>query len=85
MNFSPDLYQLQCSLLSSGSEEVKQQKQLSFGMREVKAVGDDILLNGHRLHLRGTVNNAEFPLTGHVPMDDGFMGNTFLTYSNRME
>ncbi|WP_455641882.1 glycoside hydrolase family 2 TIM barrel-domain containing protein [Parabacteroides johnsonii] len=75
--FSPDLYQLQCSLLSSGSEEVKQQKQLSFGMREVKAVGDDILLNGHRLHLRGTVNNAEFPLTGHVPMDDASWEHIF--------
>lgn len=68
--FFPNLYKLKCSLSASGEENVEQVKELHFGMREVKAVGEDILLNGHRLHLRGTVNNAEFPLTGHVPMDD---------------
>lgn len=77
--FSPNLYRLQCFLSASGKENVGQVKQLHFGMREVKAVGDDIMLNGHRLHLRGTVNNAEFPLTGHVPMDDASWERIFET------
>ena len=39
-------------------------------MREIKADRDNILNNGHRVHLRGTVENAVFPKTGYAPVDD---------------
>ncbi len=39
-------------------------------MREIKADRDNILINGHRVHLRGTVENAVFPKTGYAPVDD---------------
>ena len=68
--FTPNLYRVDCTLRMRGSSEFCHKLHESFGLREICAKGEDILLNGHRLHLRGTVNDAEFPLTGHVPMDD---------------
>lgn len=42
---------------------------LTFGFREVRVSGSDILLNGQRIHLRGTVENCCFPETGFPPTD----------------
>ena len=42
---------------------------VSFGFREVAVSGRDILLNGKRIHLRGTVGNCCFPETGFPPTD----------------
>ena len=39
-------------------------------MREITADKDKIYLNGNRIHLRGTVENAVFPKTGYAPVDD---------------
>ena len=41
----------------------------SFGFREVSVKGRDIMLNGERIHLRGTVENCCFPETGYPPTD----------------
>ena len=41
-----------------------------FGMRSVASDGHHVTLNGHPLHLRGTVENAVFPKTGHAPVED---------------
>ena len=41
----------------------------SFGFREVSVRGTDIVLNGERIHLRGTVENCCFPETGYPPTD----------------
>ena len=68
--FTPNLYTLDCRLQTEATTPATDSRQVTFGLREVRSEGNDILLNGHRIHLRGTVNNAEFPLTGHVPMDD---------------
>lgn len=68
--FTPNLYTLDCRLQTESALPATDSRQVTFGLREVRSEGNDILLNGHRIHLRGTVNNAEFPLTGHVPMDD---------------
>ena len=42
---------------------------VTFGFREVSISGPDILLNGQRIHLRGTVGNCCFPETGFPPTD----------------
>ena len=42
---------------------------VTFGFREVGINGPDILLNGQRIHLRGTVENCCFPETGFPPTD----------------
>lgn len=64
--FSPALYKLQVTWQYAG---VKQQKHTQFGMREVRVEGQDILVNGKKVYLRGNLNNCEFPLTGYPPMD----------------
>jgi hypothetical protein len=60
--FHPNLYTLTASTTTS-------QQKIVFGMREVKVDGKQILLNKQPLFLRGNLNNCEFPLTGHPPMD----------------
>ncbi|HSC55495.1 MAG TPA: glycoside hydrolase family 2 TIM barrel-domain containing protein [Phnomibacter sp.] len=64
--FNPALYNLSAVLVSGNT---KNEMQLSFGMREIKAVGNKMSINGRNIHLRGDLNNCEFPLTGYAPMD----------------
>ena len=64
--FNPALYLLNAKLSVGNATD---EKQLQFGMREIKAVGNQFQINGRPLFLRGTVNNCEFPLTGYAPMD----------------
>ena len=47
----------------------EQPVRVTFGFREVAVSGRDILLNGQRIHLRGTVENCCFPETGFPPTD----------------
>jgi len=64
--FDPALYNLTAILKSAnGTDTAKVQ----FGMREIKVVGNNFQLNGRTIHLRGDLNNCEFPLTGYAPMD----------------
>ena len=60
--FNPALYNLEVKLLS---KEIKAEKTVSFGMREFKIQGNQFLINGNPVFLRGTVHNCEFPLTGY--------------------
>lgn len=62
----PALYKLSATLISNTDKE---ERQVQFGMREIKAVGNKLQVNGRPVHLRGDVNNCEFPLTGYAPMD----------------
>lgn len=64
--FHPALYRLTASI-KTGDD--KDEKTVQFGMREIRAVGNKFELNGRTIHLRGDVNNCEFPLTGYAPMD----------------
>lgn len=64
--FDPALYNLSVTLQSP---EGREQQQARFGMREIKAEGQAIKINGRKVHLRGDLNNCEFPLTGYAPMD----------------
>lgn len=64
--FDPALYRLQTLLHSPyGTDTVTVQ----FGMREVTIEGKWIYINGRKTQMRGTCENAVFPLTGYPPMD----------------
>ncbi|MEA4937591.1 MAG: glycoside hydrolase family 2 [Paludibacter sp.] len=65
--FSPDLYQLNVQLFNDA--EVSDSKTYDFGMREVGTKNTRFTLNGKEIFIRGTVNSAEFPLTGYPPTD----------------
>lgn len=70
--FNPNLYKLDCQITSINkkNESFNHSKSTTFGMREVSANSDHILINGQPVHLRGTVENAVFPKTGYAPVDD---------------
>ena len=63
--FSPALYRLQVSLKSTQTDTYK----TTFGMRTFTAEGRTFLVNGRPTFLRGTLDDAVFPLTGYAPMD----------------
>lgn len=63
--FDTQLYQLVAS--NEAGEELYS---TTFGMREIASVKNDMLINGKRVFLRGTLECAIFPLTGHPPMDE---------------
>ena len=62
--FHPNLYHLTLSVNNVETYET------DFGMRNVSVRGQDIILNGHPIYLRGTVENCTFPLTGYPPMNE---------------
>lgn len=69
--FNPNLYQIAVELnTSDGKTSYQHRKVDTFGMREVKQGKSHVLLNNRPIHLRGNVENAVFPKTGHVPVDD---------------
>lgn len=69
--FHPNLYKITCQLnASEGDLKYQHEKAATFGMREVKQGKNHVLVNNHPVHLRGNVENAVFPKTGHVPVDD---------------
>jgi hypothetical protein len=64
--FHPALQKL-CLQLKGGQAE--DQRIVSFGMREIGVEGRELVLNGHKLFLRGTLECCIFPLTGYPPTD----------------
>jgi len=62
--FHPELYKLQAVLSNRKSTDIFQ---TTFGMREIKAVGKQLQINGKPLFLRGTLECAIFPKTGFPP------------------
>lgn len=66
--FHQNRYTLRVRLLTEKGEDVKE---VRFGMREVETQGKKFLLNGSSFSLRGTINCAQYPLTGYPPMDIG--------------
>ena len=43
---------------------------VTFGLREIRARGQQLYINGRPLFLRGTVGNCTFPETGYPPTDE---------------
>jgi hypothetical protein len=64
--FSPALHRLRVSL-SAG--EYSDQRTLTVGLRDVSTAGTQLVLNGRKIFLRGTLECAIFPRTGHPPTD----------------
>jgi hypothetical protein len=64
--FSPTLYKLSISLENN---EVMDNCQLDFGLRQFKTAGTQFVINGTKTFLRGKHDACVFPLTGHPPMD----------------
>ncbi|WP_207532505.1 exo-beta-1,4-galactosidase [Desertivirga arenae] len=62
--FHPSLYKLSATIKTKDDQS---SKELQFGMREFKILGNKFMINGRPVFLRGTVNNCEFPLTGYPP------------------
>jgi hypothetical protein len=65
--FSPVLYELATSI-ESGS--IRNAKNVRFGMRQIQTDGMRLRVNGRPVFLRGTLECAIFPNTGHPPMDN---------------
>jgi len=64
--FSPELYTLETSLFLNGKKVQTQTN--AIGFREISANGKSLSINGEPLFLRGTLECAIFPLTGHPPV-----------------
>ncbi|WP_291101571.1 MULTISPECIES: sugar-binding domain-containing protein [unclassified Flavobacterium] len=64
--FHPNIYTLKAKLTAKKSIITYE---TTFGMREIKAVGKQLLMNGKPLFLRGTLECAIFPKTGFPPTD----------------
>ncbi len=64
--FEPNLYTLSVRAVSKDSSD---EKSVRFGMREIKTEGRKIMLNGRQISLRGTIDCAQYPLTGYPPTD----------------
>lgn len=65
--FSPALYEVRAFL--SWGDDTDDVRSATFGFREVGAKDGRITLNGRNVFLRGTLECAIFPLTGHPPTD----------------
>ena len=69
--FTPNLYNITCQLNTNGDKaKYQHSKSTTFGMREVKQGKNHVLINNRPVHLRGNVENAVFPKTGHAPVTD---------------
>lgn len=66
--FHPHIYTLEASL-SDVNKGVNDQLTTTFGMREFKAVGKQLHINGKPTFLRGTLECAIFPKTGYPATD----------------
>lgn len=78
--YQPNLYHLSISLLDKKGHTLDHQD-VTFGMREVTADQHFIRINGRRTYLRGTVDGAQFPMTGYPPMDVPY----WTEYINRLK
>jgi hypothetical protein len=62
--FNPNLYQLTAQCEPGGHA-----KTVTFGLREFAAQGTQFVINGRKTFMRGTLECAIFPRTGHPPTD----------------
>jgi hypothetical protein len=68
--FTPFLYRLNARLDGGLSGRLLiDDKNTTFGLREVSTAGTQFLINGRKTFFRGTLECGIFPLTGHPPTD----------------
>lgn len=67
--FDPALVRMSLQLAAtSGDASFSHAHSVRFGMRDFARDGNRLLLNGRPVFLRGRIDCANFPLTGHAPM-----------------
>ncbi len=64
--FNPSRYQLSATVGEAAERDVRS---ITFGFRELTVQGTQFVLNGRKIYLRGTLECAIFPRTGHPPTD----------------
>jgi len=64
--FIPNLYTLKAQLRTDTEED---EDVTVFGMRQLNLDGNLMMLNGHRVFMRGTLECCIFPKTGYPPTD----------------
>ena len=72
--FNANLQKLRLELKG---ENVDDAREITFGFREIKAVGKEFHLNGRRVYFRGTHHGGDFPLTGYAPTDVAYWKKIF--------
>lgn len=73
---TPHLYRFRATFVN---DEEKQDKVISFGMREIKAKGTRFYVNDRPIFLRGTLESCIFPLTGYPSMDASYWEKIYKT------
>ncbi|HKG80217.1 MAG TPA: glycoside hydrolase family 2 TIM barrel-domain containing protein, partial [Pyrinomonadaceae bacterium] len=74
--FNPRLYPLKLWLKGTGVDEYYDMK---VGLRTLRAVGKEFILNGRPIIFRGTNSGGDFPLTGYPPTDIDYWRKLFET------
>ena len=64
--FNPKLHKLRIWLKAA---DVDESKEVTIGLRDFHAEGNQFVLNGHPINFRGTHHGGDFPLTGYPPTD----------------
>jgi hypothetical protein len=64
--FNPAMQNIRLQLKGAGAADTRD---VSFGFAQIAAKGNQFLLNGRTLFLRGTHHGGDFPLTGYPPTD----------------
>jgi hypothetical protein len=64
--FNPVVHQLNVKVATAAEVDVQT---IPFGLREIARDGRQLTINGRKLFLRGTLDCAVYPRTGHPPLD----------------
>ena len=74
--FHPELQKLRLELKGDSADD---SRDVTFGFREITAVGKEFHLNDRRIYFRGTHHGGDFPLTGYPPSDIAYWKKIFQT------
>ncbi|MCC6233222.1 MAG: hypothetical protein IT580_11300 [Verrucomicrobiales bacterium] len=66
--FQPVRYRLQATLDDPSTTAARSELTATVGFRQVERVGQSLRINGRTVFLRGTLDCAVYPRTGHPPM-----------------
>ena len=64
--FHPNLQHVTVRLTGDNADD---QREITFGLREIKGEGNKLFINGREINLRGTHHGGDFPLTGYPATD----------------
>ena len=74
--FTPNLYTL---TVNTASKDNADEKTVCFGMRTIRVENKKMLLNDRQISLRGTIDCAQYPITGYPPFDIELWRKNFRT------